>query len=299
MELQGLDKERVIRGYQNKTKGLEISDSLIDLANHIADICSEKEIVFPNMGKRQACLEGKRFLIENFNLHQVKYRSMEDLDAFCRQEHTQQEIKEYFQNIEKISPFQLPVAFYKSPFDNQVIETFPSVEDEELLDQLEIIFSGIVLEKNSTLLTPHHYIHEIVHTQLDGRRGTIQNSFNREVLSIFLELVSLSEKSDEKMLHYVIEEYYRKLNSYIWVLVDFMQNKDSEFDAKDYEEYSIYIVSTLKGLNLFRKYQECPILKRSILKGVQSVFNNLEPLEELLKFCEVSTTEEMDYIMKL
>ena len=291
--------EKKFRGYHDTSFGLEVNKTLIDLANHIVDICPKEKKIFPAMDIRQACLEGKKFLTSHFTLHNIKYCSEKDLESFCFEEHTEEEIRNYFQNMPKISPFKLPIIPCGDALDSQVLENVFFVGDCELLNQLEIIFSGIILEKKTTLFTPHNYVHEIVHTQLDSGKGAVRYSYNQDVLSVFLGLVSIFDKQDTNLLQDAMQEYYRRISLYIVGLCDYLENESSVLSASDYEEYSKYIISTLKGLRMFREYQKNPKLRKYILQCVQNVFNHRVPLEDVLNFCDISAQEEIDYIMKL
>ena len=65
------------------------------------------------------------------------------------------------------------------------------------------------------------------------------------------------------------------------------------------EKCSKYIISILRALNLFRKYQENAALRKYILKGIQCIFDKKTTLEQLLKINEVSEKKEIQFLMKL
>ena len=204
------------------TQEIEINDNLLNMAIHLSYVISKEEKTFPKMEKKEACLEGRNFLEALFSLHPVQYCPTKEIEAFFFEDHTQEEIVEFLQNAKRISPFKIPIAFITEPRDGKLIEYHPLSKSN---NELETIFSGILLEKEPTVITPASYLHEIVHSQIDRSRKTITDSNNRGVLSIFLELVFLAERRSQEYLEAIIKEHYQLLNKYINELYDFKYRK--------------------------------------------------------------------------
>lgn len=153
-----------------------------------------------------------------------------------------------------------------------------------------IYYKSISLSSNITELSKLAYTHEIAHSQLNHVRGLIKEYYNTEVISIFLELVHAFELSDGEYLLSAHDSI--RLTELKYIIDELKKYYDRRHEPeikKVLLEGSLYLQSTLQAYNLFIKYYNSPLtIKKEILSGIQSLFEQKHTLEELLSRFDVS-----------
>ena len=137
--------------------------------------------------------------------------------------------------------------------------------------------------------TSSSYVHEITHTQLDSLRGSIQEYYNMEVLSIFNELfhASILDK-DERILRLNDSRRIYEMSITAQELRDHHNGK-SPMSRDELLDCCKYLVSDLKAYQLFAIfYSANDTLKNEILDDIQSIFDGYMTLEELLNKYEIT-----------
>lgn len=186
-----------------------------------------------------------------------------------------------------IHPFALPIKKEKD-----ADEFFGSLNEVIFMTKPHetIYYKSLSLPQNITEITKLAYTHEIAHSQLNHVRGLIQNFYNTEVVSIFLELVHALELNDGEYLLSAHDSIrLSELKSIIDELNKYYSRKNDPEIKKVLIEGSLYLQSTLQAYNLFIRYYYGTInTKKELLQGIQKLFNQELTLEELLSSLDIS-----------
>lgn len=137
--------------------------------------------------------------------------------------------------------------------------------------------------------TSSSYVHEITHTQVDSLKGSLEEYYNVEVLSIFNELfhASILDK-DEKILRL---NDSRRIYEMSITAQELRKNFDGKnnMDRNELLDCCKYLISDLKAYDLFITfYNANNSVKNDILDDVQSVFDGIITVEELLAKYDVT-----------
>ena len=183
--------------------------------------------------------------------------------------------------IETINPFKLPVT--QNPNMDEDQTSFSGCLREVILpeqEQFHLAYHGLELSNRISELTRLAYTHELAHTQLNHIKGIIEQYYNTEIISIFLELVHAYE---EGLLDVHDAARLKNLQGGIQELIDKNSPESILIEA------SLYTVSTLKAYDLFFKYY-CGTtkIKKEIMSYIQSLFSQQITLEDLLYQFEIS-----------
>lgn len=274
MQKTSLEEEILLRGYDKEPDIIIPTQPIIELSTILDDPYLEQLPVHPEKIKvgRNSTIN---FYESFFKLQRVPYYIEKKYGPF---------------KIERqgdIHPFALPIKKEKD-----ADEFFGSLNEIIFLTEpfKTIYYKSISLAKKSTELSKLAYTHEIAHSQLNHVRGLIEEYYNTEVISIFLELVHALELNDGEYLltahdsirltelKYIIDE----LNKY------YDRREEPEI-KKVLLEGSLYLQSTLQAYNLFITYYNSPLsIKKEILSSVQSLFNQEHTLEEMLSKLDIS-----------
>lgn len=258
-----------------KIFGYETGNEIIIYDNFLKDverIVGSKSINInfgkPILTKNGIIKKAKRFLDNNFDLHDINYITsnisanislVKEMGLLSDEEIIEQLKKE----TKIISPYQIPIKYsWKT-----------EIKKKRFTDL--ILFYYIFLEKYMNQMTVPAYIHEIIHSQLLSQKGSIKNYLNRELLSIFLEQVSSIDNNDLlkniKLLR--CEELLECINT--------LKAPNISLDKK--LEASVYIESIIKTQNLFEKYIHFGTQgKEKLLQYIQNIFDGKETVEDLL-----------------
>lgn len=239
---------------------------------------------------------GKEFYETHFKVHDIYYatdRMVHKLDN-CEVESVA-ELMEKFNEIGiRMSPYNLPVFFNQKKETNGFLGMLQvDVDDDEFLKQMRIYFKRICLKRWPTILTASSYIHELAHSQLESIKGGNIDYNNSELISIFLEFVSLLDNSSlfnynlYKRIDYLILEFDRLIAYYY----------EHERGVTLYDAFltSKYIVSILKAFKLLYLYiMGSENRKKEIMCLIQEVFDEKRTLEEMLDKMEINVDNSLD-----
>ena len=175
------------------------------------------------------------------------------------------------------------VVVFASPFDVMVNFDFKHTGGLCYTNRAQIngvdrrISYLITLKEQPNLITIPIYAHELTHTQVDKNVETLENFFNKEVLSIFIEKVC-SYHTGEFMFSEM--ELFR-LCDLRYCLDRYLNYKDKKMS--DRYKNRTYVDGTLKASHLFDIYYNGnEYLRKEILKDVGKVFNEEMTVENLL-----------------
>jgi len=155
----------------------------------------------------------------------------------------------------------------------------------------------IWLGKNANSLTVGTYIHEIAHCLLDRNRGVVENYFNDEFLSIFMEKVAidLNDKTEHKM-NLKIAEIIR-VKDMQESLKDLLRKKslpEERYDSIKYIQSGI-----LAGI-LFDKYEKADKEgKEKILSEVRDILNGKSKVQSIIDEENLSMEDSKLYFDKV
>ena len=147
----------------------------------------------------------------------------------------------------------------------------------------------ISLKEKPILISIPIYAHELTHTQVDKNVETLENFFNKEVLSIFIEKVCSfhfrEDMFDEMELFRLCDLKY--------CLDHYMNYKDKHMTDR-YKNRS-YVDGTFKASHLFYIYLNGnSYLRKEMLKDVGKVFNEEITVEEFLRFYGITLENSKD-----
>ena len=192
--------------------------------------------------------------------------------------------------FEEISPFDLFIDYQES-MNSGVCPLYKCIDDgvERLLP------SHIVLRDTINILSIPTYAHELVHTQLIKNEALIENYFNREVISIFIEKV-LSYHLNERLSY---EIYFYRLCALRYSLREYRKHfgeiKVGEFKQR------CYIEGTLKAAHLFDIYvRSNSAIKLEILNDIEEVFKENKTVEDILNKYAITyeNSKKLEYIKR-
>lgn len=269
------------RGYSELPVIKRPSKELLSLSSLITPLLKENTEI-KKMSKKEVLYYSRSFLLKYFNLHNVPYEKEINLIPFS------------IELSSSIHPFKLPVKtisdtdlFYGCSHEVLIFNTKANACSS-------LKYRWIELSKDLTELASLAYTHEITHTQLNHLPDSIHDYNNIEFLSIFLELVEASESLNKDLMR--IHDYYR-----LRELKEIITELDQYHDTTNPEIHDIllegtsYLHSTLKAYHLFYKYIEGDInLRRTIMVGVQRVFNHLMSVEDLLAYFNITYENSID-----
>lgn len=282
------EKELIIYGHDPITGYLTPTKELIDFGTFIEKLDIEsKPYRLNQLTKEQTIKEAKEFFNRHFKLHKIPYKGELrcDIDLFILKNIPGITIPLKLHNISRqIHPFDLPVKFIsESITECMVVQNTTYIDNLEFLRNMKLSYKEIILPPTITSLTPSSYVHEITHTQLSHIKGIIREYYNSEVLSIFLEILSVHESPHRETL-IPLQDAYRLTELYenISDLESYTQNI-KDISDEDLIEESKYSTSIIKAYGLFVEYYYgTPSLKKYILTSIQNIINGDLQLEELL-----------------
>lgn len=279
------DEEIIKRGLIANPSIINPSDKLIETLKLYETLpIAHKNYEVHTMTIEDALFDAQKFLMYYYKLHKVPSVSIHKL--LGHQIHIGR----------TVNPLKLPVNLVPSDdiFSGSVTEIITNRNPH-------IIFSGINLNGQTTEQTSSSYVHEITHTQLDRLKGSIQEYYNMEVLSIFNELFHASIlDNDERILRLNDSRRIYEMSITAQELRDYHAGK-SPMSRDELLDCCKYLISDLKAYQLFAIfYSASDTLKNEILDDIQSIFDGFMTVEELLNKYEVSleSVENSPQILK-
>lgn len=191
-----------------------------------------------------------------------------------------------------ISPFEIFISYVDGGSEKGNLTFFlfgDEVREYEKLENMDNnLFVDISLGRDLDLLSITAYAHEIMHTQLSSMYGYTDDFRNKEVLSIFLEmLVALDLDNTRNLLRGQIATRCKDLEralSDILAYNVFASDEEYIFMYDRLVNASSYITSTFKAMFLFDKYLGFirSSKRRQMIYTIQDVIDGKIQLEELL-----------------
>lgn len=294
--------EHKILGYKSNVVPISITDEIMNIANYLYSLTNEFDNVILEYKDVNLKSEAKKFFKNNLiSLHNVLVEKELETDMLIYDFDTNK-IKNFRELYKRImsaskltSPYDIPIVYdqeLESDFGylNWRLYNFNS---EEFLSKIKPIYQNIELSYGTTNYSSIAYIHELVHTQVDTNKDSINKYYNAEIASIFFEMVAALQKDKSgNLLRDVILIRYSELLSNI-ELLHVCQNKKKRFEEAI--TASMYIVSTLKANMLFDIYLESNTVTRSVIMNkMQLLFDGKITLESVLKDFDINKKNSSD-----
>lgn len=233
------------------------------------------------------------------NLYQIMNGRIPSEDAFIKQI-----LDAYQKGSKEVSVFDVDVKYEtKDDFMQGRVIKGPQVvigNPEKFLDRAPVYTEGIVVGTDrANLISAGVYGHEITHILLDRHRGVVENYYNDELLSIFMEKLivdKLDNTPDKKYLKYV--ELYRM--GYIKKIIKGIDKLSKS--CVEYKEKMKYIQSSLYAGVLFDKYSKADEReKEKIIEQIKAVLNGTKTLNSLIESQRLSIegVELQEYLNKI
>ena len=186
------------------------------------------------------------------------------------------------------------VVFKTSPFylKTEVVDKFSPL-GKVYFDRVDntTLFKNIKLDNNLGSNLVSFYAHELVHTQVEKNMYTLlENYFDREFLSIFIELV-ISEFCNDTYNHNTFEKRLEILKYQF----EYYRNNRKDNLVRS------YLVSSIKALHLYDIYLNSSLeIKKEILENVEKVFKEEITIGILLNKYEIDydNSKKTKYLKK-
>lgn len=162
-----------------------------------------------------------------------------------------------------------------------------------LLQNVGPLNEKIILENNLNIVTIGTYIHEITHSLLNRHQNVVQNFFNDEFLSIFMEQVALDLCDTSPDKNNLKAAQLMRFKDIKISLRDLF----SQFASREEKYESIkYIQSGILAGQLFEKYEKSDEADRSaILSKVGDILNGKQPVQSIIDSEQLSLDDSQHY----
>lgn len=274
------DEEIKIRGCSPVEEIIIPDENLEDLVYYLSHLpMANKKYSISRMSLENILHDGQYFIDSLFKLHDIPHIKIKKIPI----------IKKNLTLIRDIHPYKLPIKYVEgSGLNGQVEEFFYP-------NSSTIYFQSLGLGEVLSELSSASYVHEITHTQLDSQKGSYQNYYNQEVLSIFLEFFHASLLStDENALRLQEANRIYELNELTKQQLEGASGHLNLSRAEQIEN-SKYISSDLIAMHLFHIfYYASTSIKKEMLKDIQEIFNGNITVEDYLSKYEVSFSNSQD-----
>ena len=292
MKIIDKDTELRIHGHDPLGPILKPSNKVIEFGTFIEDLqIDKKPFQLGPSTKKESITNAINFFNKHFKLHKIPYKNELrcDIDKFVLKHIPGIKIPLKIHNIARnIHPFNLPVRYTgETMIECMVVENVTYIATDYFIDNMKLSFKEIILPPQITELTSSSYVHEVTHTQLAHIKGIIKDYYNSEILSIFLEILSIYE-TQEKLLPLQDAMRLTELYQELYTLEEYSKGV-STFNQDDLIDSTKYTTSIIKAYHLFIEYYYgTPSLKKYILECIQNIFDGNLQLEELLDEFEIS-----------
>lgn len=301
--LSNMKKFGYIRGFDDLDIKAEDYKVLDYLENNLDD-----SYVFEKIDTDRLKVETISRIDKYFSLKNV--RAVKDYKKFM---HSNRMDSKFINSISGvISPFEIFISYVDGGSENGSLTSFlleDEVREYEKLENMDNnLFVDISLGRDLDLLSITAYAHEIMHTQLNSIYGYTDDFRNKELLSIFLEmLVALDLDNTRNLLRGQIAMRCKDLEyalSNILTYNIFASNEEYILTYDRLINASSYITSTFKAMFLFDKYLSFirNSKKRQMIYTIQDVIDGKIQLEELLvkyNIGDVYETQKLKIIKKV
>ena len=270
--------------------------ALLNKLTHILEMTEKKKV---------DTIEGRILLDDDLKrikryLHDIKIEDYKEKSK-ARKKDVLEYDKEFFKEylpLQKILAFDKDdIPYRTSPF--KIIKFRDGIETS-YVDYSKILsgkyrgqigFDGVFMKDKITDLSYGQVGHELVHTQVEKNPNSLENFYNREVLSIFIELV-ISKTYCSRTLDNMFRIRFKNVNECLASLSYF---EDCVFTYDEICQFRCYLSSALKALHLYEIYDNCNYLKkREILSLIEDVFRNKLTVESFLRIVDVDYRNSKD-----
>ncbi len=195
----------------------------------------------------------------------------------------------------KINPFNLPMTTSDEGNPITAIHHYSGpINFMYAIKDTHPIFSSIELSFPITFQTIPSYVHEITHSQIMNRMGSVQNYNHKELLPFFLELASSQELDDVT-------------NNIIKSMLDTVTSSISDILSYGYSDEIIsnrmsYIISIMEAFHFYALYSSSnDSIKKAIMKDIQNTFKGKITIEDILDNYHISFDNSKDkkYVIHL
>ena len=298
----------VYHGHQLDFEDFHIDDRSVDAVREVSKLIPKEVVEVPlsRIHHFRMKKDAKAFFQQNFRLHEVGYLTDNKLKRSLIHQEVSEErdiSKIYNQSAKKISPFRLPLQyvyplFYEASLVYQAIDMEDAALRRELLSEMDVSFKGIYLPKVLTPIATTAYVHEITHTQLESQKGIVEEYYNVEALSIFMELL-YSYLNDPLIFQTELLLRLENVKATAHRMMAYDSSKEDKVSDCNFSEYSYhesakYFISTFKALNMLQLYMGSDDnIRQYIIDCCQNVFDGKYSLEEMLKRLDITAYDSI------
>ncbi len=188
-----------------------------------------------------------------------------------------------------------------SAFDDLIF----SYEQELIMDMnvrevvYTTIYDSIQISNKITEFTPGIIVHEVTHAVLQTKKDSIKFYSNREVLSIFNQLLCcLKISAKPELLYNELLCRKKELCNLISTLNNYFLRIEN-LNQKEVMDVFKYLNSILKALNMFQLYYISNVMiQNEIIKDIQAIFEGYHTLEEVLQKYNITYEESIKTLSK-
>lgn len=200
----------------------------------------------------------------------------------------------YKRNSKKVNVFDVPITEVEdeNSMQGQIVKG-PLIivgNAERMLKKTPIFVETIFLGNKYDKLSIGTYIHEITHALIDRHKGVVENYYNDELLSIFMEKVAIDhiDTSSDKFL-VKCSETYRLAN----VKESLKEIDTYKNESEENKECLKYIQSSLYAGVLFDRYSKAESnKKREMLEQVKTILNGKSKLSDFIEEQQLSIEDD-------
>ena len=208
-------------------------------------------------------------------------------------------IDKYNHEIPKfIDPFDIPIVYKNNFIDGGSIcsqEFFLRMNYPTYVFQdINPSFTKIILDENTNEMSVPLYIHEITHSQVDSIKGSVENFYHEELLSIFNELLYAYNDSEDLFKKMLAMRIRHTIQQYVDIIL-YQQGTMPRPDYTSDDQYHNmkYMISALKAFNLLYLYINSSS-QEDFIKEINDVLEGNIKLEELLDNKKITADSMMD-----
>ena len=300
------DVDNFIALYGHKKLNLyEVDDDVLKVMKEIVelDIPEFNGVNLTYISKRKMKHDAMKFYASKVILRDVGYLGDKQLIYLLRHSiisSLDDLVKLYNSAGVFVSPFAIPITYSKEKVFAGTIETQLLITDDDsidgILEKMNVYFNNVFLPKRVTPVATSCYIHEIMHSQLESQKGIVEDFYNGEVLSIFMEMLSAYERKDKTyymILSLRINHLCASFNSMYLYQND--QIKDPRYTQFEFCKDGKYFISILKAFNLLEKYINGSYSdKKRIFIQMQNVICGDRTVEDMLQKLDVTYESSLD-----
>lgn len=304
-----LEYFNLYRGHNTELEPLELDDKLTNYTKGIYELQLEQysKGVLPGISKFQLLSSADRFMNEKFKLHSVGFLSEKMLKKAIKKRRIILDPKDiidiYNRAAKMVDPFCIPLdCTLEDEFGGRLKAQLLNIDEDEelfreLLPKFNLYFSNILMPKTLTPVAISSLVHEITHTQLESQKGIVEEYYNSEVLSIFLEFLQGMENDPNSFsLDFVNRLQHVLVNFYSMYMFHVGHpNPEGPYGEADYYNDAHYVVSIIKAISMLYLYMTSnENIQNYMLEGIQKVFDGKMTLEQYLSTIDVDYNSSLN-----